>query len=59
MDPNETLKMIRKIVNEWEDVGSSYMSHDELDTFTNELIEYVQSLDEWLTTGGFRPDDWS
>jgi len=58
MDPNETLKMIRKRMNEWED-GLSLLSSAEVDSFLDEVCESVVALDEWLTHGGFRPDDWS
>ena len=58
MDPNETLKMIRKLINEWED-GLSLLSHAEFEAFLDEVCESVVALDEWLTHGGFRPDDWS
>ena len=58
MDPNETLKMIRKLMNEWED-GLSLLSSADVDSFLDEVCESVVALDEWLTNGGFRPDDWS
>jgi hypothetical protein len=59
MDPNETLKMIRKLSNEWEDMGTDFMSPEEVDSFIGELLENVIALDQWLTNGGFRPEDWS
>lgn len=59
MDPNEALKMIRQHTYDWEDGCVAYMSHDELDKFLAELVEHVIALDEWLTNGGFRPDDWN
>lgn len=58
MDPNETLKVIRKLMNEWED-GISPSSREDIESFLDEVCEHVIALDEWLTNGGFRPDDWS
>lgn len=58
MDPNETLKVIRKLMNEWED-GLSLLSPAEFEAFLDEVCENVIALDDWLTNGGFRPDDWS
>lgn len=52
MDPNETLRRIRELVN-----------RSEMQFFTiaeeAELRELWQSLDAWLTKGGFLPEDWS
>ena len=59
MDPNETLKIIRQHTNAWEEGETTYMSYDDLDGFLGELVEHVIAFDEWLTNGGFRPDDWS
>lgn len=58
MDPNETLKIIRKLMNQWED-GLSPASREDVEAFLDEVCEHVIALDEWLTNGGFRPDDWS
>ena len=58
MDPNKTLKVIRRLMNEWED-GLSLLSPAEFEAFLDEVCEHVVALDEWLTNGGFRPDDWS
>jgi hypothetical protein len=58
MDPNETLKAIRKLMNQWED-GLSFLSPSEVDAFLDEVCEHVITLDEWLSKGGFHPSDWS
>lgn len=58
MDPNKTLQVLRRMMNEWED-GLSLMSPADLEAFLDEVCEHVVALDEWLTHGGFRPDDWS
>jgi len=59
MDPNETLKAIRKMIHSWEDMGLDFMSPAEVDGFIGEFIEHVVALDDWLTNGGFRPEDWN
>lgn len=46
MDPNKTLDMIRNFYN----------SGNEEDFF--ELTELVESLDKWLSYGGFLPKEW-
>ena len=56
MDPNATLARIKTICDKWEEWGTLEM--DPLETL-DELTELVQSLDEWLSNGGFRPDNWS
>ena len=59
MDPNEALKNIRELIYSWEDVGINLMSAAEVDEFIGEFVENFVALDEWLTNGGFRPEDWS
>lgn len=56
MDPNATLQRIRSLSNTWEEWGS--LELDPLATL-DELTELMLGLDEWLTSGGFRPNDWS
>lgn len=53
MDPNETLRIIRRLVVD--------MGDDGLDAVEvgNELADRVHDLDEWLVKGGFPPDEWS
>jgi|AntAceMinimDraft_11_1070367.scaffolds.fasta_scaffold00311_70 hypothetical protein len=59
MDPNETLKAIRKNINVWEDGGLPFGSREELEDFIDEVCESVLALDEWLIHGGFKPNDWN
>jgi hypothetical protein len=51
MDPNEALDRIRNLIR-MDDVMP--LDRDDVGTF----IELVQSLDEWITKGGFLPSDW-
>lgn len=53
MDPNETLKRLREFVNATQDFA-------EICTDVEiEIGEYIKSLDDWISNGGFLPDDWS
>ena len=51
MDPNTALKEIREFV-----IGQHYknLGPDEVDR----LCEVFDGLDEWLSKGGFLPEDW-
>lgn len=55
MDPNETLRELREAVTRWH----------EADLFETErgaaedMAALVDSLDEWITAGGFLPNAWS
>ncbi len=51
MDPNNTLQRIRELVGK-----PNYPI--ELDTAWDDLTELVESLDDWLSRGGFLPEDW-
>jgi ribosome assembly protein YihI (activator of Der GTPase) len=50
MDPNETLKRIRELVR------AIRISND--DEAIEDLTETFDSLDAWLISGGFLPEDW-
>lgn len=56
MDPNETLKRLRNILNTWDEWG--ILEADAEDALNN-VTELFYALDDWLSQGGFRPDDWS
>lgn len=56
MDPNATLARIREVRNEILNGNhdDAYMS-----SLADDLAELIQSLDEWLSNGGFRPTAWN
>ena len=58
MDPNITLERMRiltaAVLKGYEDKGSNGVDQDD----AADLAEYVKSLDEWLSKGGFKPDAW-
>ena len=63
MDPNETLKAMRRLSARFIKQSDDSRSHHE--SSTNEtldagscLAENFQNLDKWLTDGGFLPNDW-
>lgn len=56
MDPNEALKEIREEIAEF-----SQLSDDNfVDALisADKIVELIKGLDEWLSKGGFLPDDW-
>lgn len=56
MDPNETLSQIRRLFANWEEWGDLEQNpSDAMDS----LVDLFFALDNWLTSGGFRPDDWN
>jgi len=54
MDPNETLREIRKLTTKHNNDSAGF---DVIDTAM--LVELVFALDMWLVSGGFLPDEWS
>jgi len=54
MDPNEALRSFREHVKNAREATTN-------ETHMREMalaIENAEALDEWLTKGGFQPDDW-
>lgn len=51
MDPDEVLRKIRAIT---EDHYDSEIPGNVMD----ELVELIDALDQWITTGGFLPSEW-
>lgn len=49
MDPDAALRALRAEV-------ATHLEHGDGDV--NVLVEHVSALDEWLSTGGFRPTPW-
>lgn len=56
MDPNEALSGIRDVFARWEEWGTLEV---DAEAALDELTDLFFALDNWLTSGGFRPDDWS
>lgn len=58
MDPNKTLESIRELVakmqRDYEDPDSNGIDQDE----AAELTSHVESLDGWMSKGGFLPKAW-
>ena len=49
MDPNQTLKMIREMIN----------AHEHGEPFdVDDFVEVVAALDSWITRGGLLPRSW-
>lgn len=54
MDPNELLRLLRLTIKQMraEPKNAVWMAHAE------EVTEYVEQLDEWLSHDGVLPTDW-
>lgn len=54
MDPNEALARIRSII------GAAGLENPRMTPLQQaHLVEFIDSLDDWMTCGGFLPDAWS
>ena len=53
MDPNETLKKLRKIVAGIINEADGLHREKEI-----EFAEAFEDLDDWICSGGFLPNDW-
>lgn len=56
MDPNVALAAIRSLLGEWEEWGTLQVNAEEA---LDNLTDLFFALDNWIASGGFRPDDWS
>lgn len=54
MDPNAVLESIRELVHRSTAYSTPGLNWDD----SGELVSLVDSLDDWLTTRGFLPEDW-
>ena len=52
MDPNELLRRLREIAVDY------YAGDKSAHATAQEMVYEFESLDEWLTNGGFLPADW-
>lgn len=63
MDPDANLEKTRKLVSRL--IKAIDFSPDEGEGFSfdtddvNTLLDMIQSLDRWLSKGGFLPADWA
>jgi hypothetical protein len=51
MDPNETLDRLRELT----DFGDT---HEDVERTLDEVSDLFTAMDDWLSRGGFLPDDW-
>jgi hypothetical protein len=54
MDPDATLTQIRNLIIQHQTSAEEMSTSD-----AAELVELVDSLDEWMSKGGFLPTEWS
>lgn len=57
MDPNVTLETIRDIARQWREGAIDGRTMDDR-TKVAEMVDAFTALDNWLTRGGFQPDEW-
>lgn len=55
MDPTETLRLLRLTIKQYhvDDDPDVKAAH------ADEITEYVEALDGWMTSGGFLPNQWA
>lgn len=58
MDPNETLRQIRAIQQEWMGYDAATAKREAW-SVAERLAELTGALDEWMTRGGFLPTAWA
>jgi hypothetical protein len=56
MDPNIALSRLREVLTQWEEWGTLEV---DAEAAMDEVVDLFHGLDEWLSQGGFRPNDWS
>lgn len=64
MDPNETLALLRNTIGALKDFSDlcdeeEYTDTGELWELAESIMELAESLDTWVSSGGFLPNDWS
>ena len=57
MDPDETLHAIRQACSDYLEYICA--DQDKIGRFTDEFVDLVISLDEWISNGGFLPSEWN
>jgi len=59
MDPNETLKELRRLAYADYETAAGGWSVQEANDRCRRYAELVAALDEWIVRGGFLPQAWS
>jgi hypothetical protein len=57
MDPNEALRRLRAAIARARQLADGDSNDAEIEAW-QEVGEYVQALDDWLSKGGFLPNAW-
>lgn len=58
MDPDKCLEDIRESISLFRDKKERGDPWEFTTPIAEEIVDMVQDLDEWLTKGGFIPQDW-
>jgi hypothetical protein len=59
MDPNETLRQLRRAISDYGDTRGAGSGNATADDAADRMRDAARALDEWLARGGFPPVDWS
>lgn len=59
MDPNKTLGKLRALMNKYNVVREDGNDQEATLEVADELVEAIESLDSWLSRGGYLPSGWS
>lgn len=59
MDPDKTLEQIREVRADLMDVLRDDPQSPRIQHLSEHLAVLIESLDSWLTSGGFLPEDWA
>jgi hypothetical protein len=54
MDPNATLQALRAALSDYDQAIRKSVADEAADR----ALEAFRALDEWITRGGFLPEDW-
>jgi hypothetical protein len=57
MDPNETLRVLREAVEQWNTLPANTDPAWRREV-GDAIAEHAEALDAWLTRGGFLPEAW-
>lgn len=57
MDPNKTLDQLRLALRHYR-MAQELENSADVQAHAEDVVHMVEALDDWLTGGGFLPEDW-
>ncbi len=58
MDPDANLKEMRELYQKMRKYENLLVARSVIQDDSMRLIELLEAMDEWLSKGGFLPEDW-